>query len=614
MNTVRMKHRAHEAWKRIKKVVRILGKIYLWGHLVGLVVLLAAGVWFYREFIAPPKVEPDTVLTINLDGGIFDGPSQDPWLQRFLGEDIQTQQGVLMSIRKAAHDPRIIAILLNMGNFYLGSETALEIRDELLAFKKAGKKIFAYTEWAGKRTYFLAGTADTIYLAPPGDVYLRGWRYEIPFYKDMLDKVGITPEFIHIGKYKTAPQVFTMNRISDEFREVLNDLLDAFSEEYIEQIAAMRNVSKERVQGWVDAGLYSADEALALGIVDELAYENAVEKRVMQALGLSDEDSDDKEDDEDDDAALKTINLTRYARVSVDAPGLHDSGEKIAVLHAQGSIVSGEAPSSPYSQIIASETMSQQIDQLADDDDIKGIILRVDSGGGGATASAVIWNSVREATHKKPVVVSMVGAAASGGYMISAPADSIVAYPTTITGSIGIFGGKFSISGLYDLIGLNVEIMKRGENAGMFTDARAWTAGEKERYSRIIQAGYDDFVKMVADGRGMTFAAVDEIAQGRVWTGKQALERGLVDALGGMETAIAIMKEKLDIPEDDDVRLVEYPKMANPMRQIMSRIRDTKTTVPLPTELQQMQQQLAVLQRLEDERLFAWFPVPAQVE
>ncbi len=629
MTMIDIKHRACYVWKRTKHVVRILIKIHFWLNLLGFIVMLIAAGWFYREFIAPPKVQQDTVLTMNLDGGIFDAPSQNPWLQRLLSEDIQTQQGVVMSIRKAAHDPRILAILMNVGDFYMGYETAQEIRDELLAFKQTGKKIFAYAEFVGRQDYFLASTADTIYLVPPGDVFLRGWRYEIPFYKDMLDKIGVAPEFIHIGKYKTAPQVFTMNHISDEYREVLNDILDAVSEDYIEQIAAMRDVSPERVRSWIDDGIYSAEEALEQGIVDELAFENDIEKHVMQALGLRDEEDiaeedtareEDDTDDGDNDPDLTTITLAGYARVPVDAPGLHASGEKIAVLHAQGSIVSGESPSSPYSQMIASETVSHQLAQLAEDDSIKGIIFRIDSGGGGARASTIIWNAVREATQKKPVVVSMVGAAASGGYMISAPADSIVAYPTTITGSIGIFGGKFSMNGLYDWIGLNIEILKRGDNAGIFTDARAWTDSEKTCYSRIIQDGYEDFVNIVAEGRGMTFEDVDTIAQGRVWTGKQALELGLVDALGGMETAITVIKEQLEIPAADDVCLVEYPKMGNPVSRVLDRLRNTGTAQlteaasPLPEEFQRLQQQLAVLKRLEDDRLFAWFPVPVLVE
>jgi protease-4 len=202
----------------------------------------------------------------------------------------------------------------------------------------------------------------------------------------------------------------------------------------------------------------------------------------------------------------------------------------------------------------------------------------------------------------------MAGAAASGGYMISAPADSIVAYPLTITGSIGIFGGKFSTKGLFELIGLNIETVQRGKNAGMFTGARTWTEGEKERFRHLIQEGYDDFLAKVAQGRDMTVEAVHEIAQGRVWTGQQALSIGLVDTLGGMETAIAVLKEKIGIPEDEDVHLVEYPKMENPVQLFLKRLRETQIEANLPDDLRQLQRQFEELTRLEDEHLFAWFP------
>ncbi len=473
-------------------------------------------------------------------------------------------------------------------------------------------------EFAGKRTYFLASPAHKIYMPPPGDVYLRGWRAEIPFYKDMFDKIGITPEFIYIGKYKTAPQIFTMDHLSDEYREVLNDVLDAYYDDYVKQIARVRNVPVETVKAWIDDGLYSAAEAFEIGMVDELLFEDELEKHLQVELGLAadlgEAEQAEQEDASEEEPELNTINNAQYARVQVDAPWLHNEGEKIAVVYAQGSIVSGKSPPSPHSGMIASETMTELLEELTEDEEIKGILLRIDSGGGGARASTMIWNAVRNAQQKKPVVVSMTGAAASGGYMISAPAGSIVAYPLTITGSIGIFGGKFSTKGLFDLIGLNVEIMQRGKNAAMFTGARTWTGGEKERFRYFVQEGYDDFIGKVARGRDMTVAAVDEIAQGRVWTGQQALDIGLVDTLGGMETAIAVIKEKIGIPEDEDVQLVDYPKMENPFQLFLMRLRQTHIDAKLPAELRQVQKQFEELTRLEHEHLFAWFPVHVVVE
>jgi len=607
-----------KVWKRTKQVFRIVKKTIVLASLLVLLAIFIGTVWLYREFSYVPEVKPDTVLVMNMEGMIVDGPSNNPAVQRLLGEDVQTRQGIVNNIRKAAHDPRIIGILLKFDGYGMTSTTALEIRDELLKFKQAGKKIFAYMEWAGKRTYFLASPAHKIYMPPPGDVYLRGWRAEIPFYKDMFDKIGITPEFVYIGKYKTAPQIFTMNHLSDAYREVVNDVLDAYYNDYVEQIANLRNVPVDKVKIWIDDALHSAAEALEAGMVDELLYEHEVEKRMQVELGLAanveEAEQAEQEEESEEEPGLNTINMSQYARVKVDAPWLHNTGEKIAMLYAQGSIVSGESPPSPHSGMIASETMTELLEELAENNEIKGIILRIDSGGGGARASTMIWNAIRQAQKKKPVVISMAGAAASGGYMISASADSIVAYPLTITGSIGIFGGKFSTKGLFELIGLNVEILQRGKNAAMFTGARTWTEGEKERFRHLIQEGYDDFLEKVAQGRDMTVDAVDEIAQGRVWTGRQALEIGLVDTLGGMETAIAVIKEKIGIPEEKDVHLVEYPKMGNPVQLFLKRLRETQIEAKLPDELRQVQKQFEKLTRLEDEHLFAWFPVHIVVE
>jgi protease-4 len=295
--------------------------------------------------------------------------------------------------------------------------------------------------------------------------------------------------------------------------------------------------------------------------------------------------------------------------VEVEAPGLHKTGEKIAVVYAQGAIVSGKsAPPSSGSPTIGAETMTELLASLTKDDEIKGIILRIDSGGGGARASDIIRNSVQEAVERKPVVVSMAAEAASGGYMISAPAESIVAYPLTLTGSIGIFGGKFSMEGLNDWAGITIEAVQRGKNAGLFTSSRTQTEEERERFRHNIQQGYDQFIENVAQGRKMTLDAVDEIAQGRVWTGKQAAEIGLVDTLGGIDEAIAIIKEKLEIPEDEDVQLVDYPKMEDPFGLLLRRFRETYVKTTLPKEFLKLRSQLEELAQLQDEHLFAWWP------
>jgi protease-4 len=426
---------------------------------------------------------------------------------------------------------------------------------------------------------------------------------------------------------------------------VLTDLLDAYYAMYVQKIAEARHVPRPQVTSWIDDGIYTAREALLAGMVDELVYESQLEKRLQVELGLiaadalseadtpdvSAESEPDSEvevtpepsaEDESQEAAeaeaeepeLNTVSSAQYAHVDVDAPGLHKEGEKIAVIYANGTIVSGRG--SPYGSgsSIGADTLTDLFDSLSDDDEIKGIILRIDSGGGGASAADEIRASVEEAVKKKPVIVSMADVAASGGYMIAAPAESIVAHPLTVTGSIGIFGGKFSMEGLTDLVGVRIESVQRGKNAGLFTSSRLHTPEEQERFRNYIQRGYDEFVDYVARGRNMTFDAVDEVAQGRIWTGEQALELGLVDELGGLDTAIALLKKKLDISEEDDVRIVTYPRPGSPFDIIFQQFRDTFIYANMPKEILELRNQLNVLAELQQEYRFAWWPCRLVVE
>jgi protease-4 len=475
--------------------------------------------------------------------------------------------------------------------------------------------------------------ADKIYMPPSGGTYFMGLRAEIPFFKNMLDAVGVTPEFVYIGKYKTAPQIFMMDHISDEYREVINDLLERLYNGYVERIAEARNVSEDTVGTWVDDGIYSAADALQAGVIDEILYESQVDNAIQLELGLIEKteesgEANDAETEEKDAEAnntekgndkktpeLNKISSGQYTRVEVNVPQLHRKGKKIAVIYAQGGIVSGKG-ALPISEnpMIGCKTMTKLFSTLADDDEIKGIIFRVDSGGGGARASDIIRNAVYEASQKKPVVVSMAGAAASGGYMISAPATSIVAYPLTLTGSIGIFGGKFSVEGLLELIKVNVEIIQRGKHAGIFSGTCPWNDEELELFRKNIQQGYDNFIGNVAEGRDMTVEEVDAVAQGRVWFGEQALEHGLVDKLGGFDTAVAVMEEKMGIPEDEDVQLVEYPKMEGVLEQLLHRIRQSSVKAGLPKQMQRLYAQLEELAQLQHEELFTWFPYQIIVE
>ncbi len=674
-------------WRRTAQIFRIIRNIALVLFLLTLLVYFAVAGWFYWEFSKVPKVKKDSVLVMNFEGAIQDRPASDPISEKMVGQLGKTRRGMVDNIKKATEDPRIIGILLKFGPYGMDSTTLFEIREALQAFRESGKKVFAFMEGTGLRTYLLASVADKIYMPPSGDTYFTSLRAEIPFFRKMFDMIGVTPEFVYIGGYKTAPQVFTMDHISDEYRETINDLLDALYSNYISHIAETRNVTEETVKTWVDDGIYSAVEAQNAGLVDELIYESQLDKKVQEILGLLEDEeeaegseqeeevetlgnaegrkegeeeeggkvgsaeeqkeeaeaeegekaedsgqkaeaekgeqaegsgqkaAEEEEEEEEEEPELNKITNAQYVRVKVSVPGLHRKGEKIAVVYARGSIMSGKSePPSSNNPTIGSDSMTELLESLAEDDDIKGIILRINSGGGGSRASDIIRHAVNEAKQEKPVVVSMAGAAASGGYMISAPADSIVAYPLTITGSIGIFGGKFSLKGLLDFVGIHIEMIQRGKNAGVFSSARSWTEGERETFRRNVQQGYDDFIRHVAEGRAMTVAEVDEVAQGRVWTGARALELGLVDKLGGLDTAIEVIKEKLEIPEEDEIKIVEYPKMDSPLEQLLHELRGYPIQTNLPREFRQIQDYLQELAQLQQETLFAWFPVRIVME
>jgi protease-4 len=380
-----------------------------------------------------------------------------------------------------------------------------------------------------------------------------------------------------------------------------------------------------QAKAWIDAGLYTARQAREVGMIDELVYESQLEQRLEQELGLekpsgdtdnanismSTEDEqqiDEEESGKEDETLLETVSVSQYARVDIDAPGLHTAGEKIAVVYATGTIVMGKSAPPGSQPLIGADTMTQVFAALAADDEIKGVILRIDSGGGGGLASDIIRNSVEEVLEKKPVVVSMGDVAASGGYMIAIPAESIVAYPLTLTGSIGIFGGKFSLEGLADLVGIHIETLQRGRNAGLFATSRVHTPEEHERFQLYLQHHYNDFVEHVAQGRKMAVATVNQVAQGRVWLGSEAFELGLVDALGGLDTAIAIIKARLEIPEESDVLLIPYPQAGNPIEVLLQRFRDTFVSITMPPELQHLRAYLQELVQLQDEQIFAWWP------
>lgn len=629
-------------WRRLTQTFRILHRVLLAVWLLLMLAFMIAAVWLHHEFTSVPNVKANSLLSISLKGAVLEGPAFDAVSQRILGEDVQTMRGMVNNLRKAAKDPRITGIVLNMKDGYAMSYgAAQEIREELARFKESGKKLFAYVDSLYPGNYLFAGLADKIFMSPSGIVYFAAFSAEVPYYRALLEKIGVTPEHTYIGKYKTGPQPEMFEQMPEAHREVLDSLLDGYYENFIEQTATNRKVTPEVVKGWVDGGLYTAEDAFDAGIVDRLVYEKDFERALKIELGLIKEDAEtpaktagaaaetpekdaakndakqeaDNKDEKDDEPELPMVNNSQYARVKVKTPGLYRSGEKIAVIYASGMITSGQSsPIGSETAIIGSDSLSELLKTLQEDEYIKGVILRLNSGGGGVGASDIIRHALEQLREKKPLYVSMSDLAASGGYMISAPADKIFAYPLTITGSIGIYSTKYHFQRLFEWLGIHFTIFERGKNSGIFFGSRPRAPEEQERMEHFLRRHYDKFVAGVAQRRGKTVAEIDAVAQGRVWFGRQALENGLVDELGGLDEAVAAMKKQLKIADADDVELVEYPETEEPFALLWERFINTQMRASLPDALVDAQAEIELFERLARERELAWFPFRVRMD
>lgn len=497
-------------------------------------------------------VAPNSYLILTIGGEIPERTVDDDVMD-FLGEGAFTSvQQLLSAIRKAQFDENISGIIIRPFPNTMGWAKMDDIRNALLAFKNNGKSLYAYLDAAGDREYYLASAADSIFGTATGLLFVNGFASEPEFLKGTMDKLGIEADFISYGKYKNAPDTYRRTKMSDAQREVSNNLLDHYYGVLIDSIASARELPREDVIAFVDQGFATIANGHSAGLIDSLIYYNEF-KDLLKA----------RHDDKG-----RFVSLGRYRNAEPDAPSFFDAQDTIAVIYGVGTIVTGGE--SLYSDgLITSEGMAKNIRKAADNDNVKAIILRIDSPGGSGSASDVIWKEVVAAKEKKPIIVSVSDLAASGGYYISMAADTIVAHPNSIVGSIGVYIGKFAWGGFYDKIGYNRDKVKRGKNADIFSETRKFTPEQRETMTGFVMEFYQDFISKAAEGRGMTTDAIDEIAQGRVWTGQQALELGLVDVLGDFSTAVTVAKEIADIPESDKVVLRTYPRLKSVFDRVL---------------------------------------------
>jgi protease-4 len=500
--------------------------------------------------IGRPDVPSNSVLVLNVSGDLPDYAPEDAFAKALGIPQTQSFTGLITQLRKAKVDPRINAVLLDINFPGIGWGRADELREAIADFRTSGKPVYAYMEIGMNREYYIATAADKIFVPPPGDLYVNGLAAEATFYKGSLDKLGVEADVIQVGpKYKNAPDQYTKKEMGEGQREVINAVLDEYYGRITSAIVQSRGKTAEETAAIIDNAPYNAPQAKEQGLIDDALYLDQVYAALKTQLGYR------------DDQPLSTITGAKYREIPSDSVGLNN-GERVAVIFASGAINVGSSNDSPFGgQMVGSDTVVKAINDAAADTGIKAIVLRVDSPGGSALASDLIYRAIDNAKEKgKPVIVSMGDVAASGGYYISANADKIVAQPATITGSIGVFMGKPVVKGMYDWLGITNEYVMRGKNAGIFRATEKWTPEERAKMEEQTNHIYfSNFIPKVSKGRKMTDEQANTLGQGRVWTGTQAKANGLIDEFGGLEKAIELAKQMAGLPADQDVRRVVFP-------------------------------------------------------
>lgn len=511
------------------------------------------------------------VAHIKLSGDFDESPVPD---ESLFGAPAENLSAKLARIHKAAQDDRIQALYLQISDLEIGFGKLNELSRAIQKFKATGKKVYAFAEEYSAKAYLLALNADRIAVPAPGGVLLVGLRAEVTFYKDMLDLLKLKVDVAKVGNYKSAVEPYLRDSMSAENREQIQSMLDDnFKNELVARIVAGRaakNWSANDVEKLIDQGPFTATKAHELGLVDVIAYEDELEADMAKALGMK---SVKLERDYAKPKAAKMDLSNPFAFLEMLGGGgkkeKESKEDKIAVIYAVGAIVSGKGGmGNPLmgGQEVGSETIVEAIRKAEKDETVKAIVLRIDSPGGSALASDVMWRELKLC--KKPVIASMGDVAASGGYYIAMPCKKIFAEPGTITGSIGVFGMKIVTGGLQEWGGMKTEVVQRGKNAGLMSSTFPWTENEKQKMEELVDEVYDHFTTKALDGRkaagkAMTLDDLKKLAGGRVWTGRQAKENGLIDELGTLDDAIAAAKSLAGIDPAKKLEILPLPKPQN---------------------------------------------------
>src|SRR5437660_7388308 len=542
------------AMSKTRKVVLIIS-----GIVIALVLVFLLGIAIIVSAIRGnrPSIRDNSALTLKISSPLPDYVPEDP-IRKLFGGQPQSLSNLLVQFRKAKVDKRITAVLVDIDMPEEGWAKAEEIRAAIADFRTSGKPVYAFMEMGLNKDYYVASACDKIFVPPPGELFTIGLAADVMFFRGSLDKLGIYPDIYQIGKYKSAADMFTQKEMTPAHREFINSLLDDLYGRYVEGIAKARSKTPDDMKALIDNAPYTATQAKAAGLIDGALYHDEVEKELKKRLGYKDNDE---------------LNIARsgdYRQISQESLGLN-KGERVAVVYAAGDIVSGKSSfGGSGEETIGSDSLVRTINEARDDKGIKAIVLRIDSPGGSGLASDIIWRAVEAAKAKKPVVVSMGDVSASGGYYIACNANKIVAEPSTITGSIGVVGGKPVVKGFYDWIGVTNEYVVRGKNAGMFRETEKFNDSERAKFQEFLRNTYEDFITKVGKGRNKEKDYIDSIGQGRVWTGSQGKEKGLVDEYGGLDKAIEMAKQLANIPAEKSIQRIIMPQPPTFLEQLMS--------------------------------------------
>ena len=538
---------------------KTIGRILAWigGLTFGMVVLMILSVVLLSgEDPVPDRV----ILEIDLEQGVAEYVPEDPFA-KLIADEVHTLRDVVGALDAAASDDRVVGLLARGGGAPMGFAQAQEIRDAVLAFGKVGKSTVIFAETFGELVrdnvgYYLATAFDRIYLQPSGDVGLTGLAMEQPFIKGTLDLLGIGVQMDRRHEYKNAMNLFTETKFTDAHREASEAFVESMTEQMVLGISHARRTTPEAVREIIDRGPFLALSAQTEGLVDSLAYWDEVRDLMKNEHGLD----------------AEWLDIGDYLKRIDEKP--FSEGTKVALIYGVGPVHRGESDYDPLnaSVTMGASTLTSAFRSAANDKDVRAILFRIDSPGGSYVASDAIWREVAKARKAdKPVIVSMGGVAASGGYFVAMNADKIVAQPGTITGSIGVLAGKFVTTEFWKRLGMTWDTAQVGENALIWGTGAEFTTEQWGKLQASLDRIYEDFTAKVAEGRNMSQADVHAVAKGRIWTGEDARARGLVDELGGMKTAMRLIREVLELEAEASLNLVQFPKEKTLIEQVMEK-------------------------------------------